>query len=74
VAEKRFTIQHTGCNKHIWAVESSNKHKSVQMLLQHCSPWGGNKSLDFFINLCDALISVKILLSALNNEKVKNFV
>jgi hypothetical protein len=74
VAEKRFTVQqHIGRDKHIRAVQISNKKKSVQMFLQQCSSGGGNKSSDFFRNLCDALVSANIPFWALNNEKLKRF-
>jgi hypothetical protein len=44
VQEKGFTLQqHIGRDKHIRAVQISNKKKSVQMLLQQCSSEGGNK-------------------------------
>jgi hypothetical protein len=75
VAEKRFTVQQPiGRDKHIGAVEISNKKKSVQMLLQQCSSYGGNNSLDFFQrSVCDALVSANILLWAMNNEILENF-
>jgi hypothetical protein len=43
-AEKRLTVQHIGRDKHIRAVQISNKKKSLQMLLQQCSSEGGNKA------------------------------
>jgi hypothetical protein len=60
--EKIFTVQqHIGCNKHIQAVQISNKKKSLQMLMQQCLSGGGNKSSDFFFsNLYDALVSRNI--------------
>ena len=73
-AENRFTVQqHIGRDKHIRAVQISNKKKSVQMLLQQCSSGGGNKSLDFFRDVCDALASADIPFWALKNEKLTNF-
>ncbi|PNF14671.1 hypothetical protein B7P43_G11402 [Cryptotermes secundus] len=38
-----------------------------------CSSEGGHKPLDFFTDLCDALVSSNILFLALKNEKLKNF-
>lgn len=73
-AEKRFTVQqHIGRDKHIRAVQISNKKKSAQRLLQQCSYEGENKSSDFFRDLCDALVSAYIPFWALINEKLKNF-
>jgi hypothetical protein len=39
--------------------------------MQQCSCEGGNKSSDFFRDLCDALASANIPFWALNNGKLK---
>ena len=65
--------QPIGRDKHIRAVQISNKKKPVQMLLQQCSSGGGNKSSDFFKVLCDSLASANIPFWALNNGKLKHF-
>jgi hypothetical protein len=54
-------------------VQSLHKSKSLQKLLQQYSPEGGNKSSDFFKDLCDALVSANIPFWALNDEKLTNF-
>jgi hypothetical protein len=55
-AEKFIMVQqHIGCNKHIRAVQISNKTKSVQILLQQCTSEVRNKSSDFIRNWCTLL-------------------
>jgi hypothetical protein len=67
-------IQHIARDKHIRAVQISNKNKSVQRSLQQCSLKVKVKSLDFFRDSCDALVSTDTPFWAQNNEKLKNFV
>ena len=60
VAEKRFTIQHIKCDKHIRALEKAAKMKSSQQLLTQTAATNHSKSSEFFKDLCDVMVSVNI--------------
>ena len=73
-AEKKFTVQqHVGREKHKRAMQLASKKKYTQRLLQETASMTDNKSSDFHKNFCEALVSVNIPFSTLNNAKLKRF-
>ena len=72
--ERKFSVQqHVGREKHVCAMQLASKKKSTQLLLQETASMKGSKSSDFHKNFCEALVSVNIPFSTLNNAKLKRF-
>ena len=62
-----------GREKRIRAMQLASKKKSTQLLLQKTASMKDNKSSDFQKNCCEALVTVNIPFSTLNNVKLKSF-